>query len=82
MPAFYEIRVKGHFDPPWSGWFSGLELTPLAGGETLLCGVLPDQAALHGVLKRIRDLNLTLISVSSQPPASQGNWKGEFHEEN
>lgn len=82
MLVFYEIRVAGHFDPPWSDWFAGLELTSLAGGETLLCGPLPDQAALHGVLKRIRDLNLTLISVSSRVPPSQENWKGEFHEEN
>lgn len=73
MPVFYEIRVTGHFDPPWSDWFAGLELRPLAGGETLLCGPLPDQAALHGVLNRIRDLNLTLVSVSSQASASQDN---------
>lgn len=66
MPEFYEIRVRGHFDPVWSEWFSGLELTPLDGNETLLSGELADQAALHGLLKRIRDLNLTLLSVNCQ----------------
>ena len=82
MPEFYEIRVKGHFDLPWSDWFSGLELTPLDGDETLLSGVLIDQAALHGLLRRIRDLNLTLISLSCSTSSQPQNRKGEYHEEN
>lgn len=65
MPEYYEIRIKGHLDPRWSDWFAGLELTHLEGDETLLSGTLQDQAALHGLLERIRDLNLKLISVSS-----------------
>lgn len=81
MPEFYEIRIKGHFDPPWSDWFSGLELTQLDGDETLLSGSLPDQAALHGLLKRIRDLNLTLISINCNTPTQPQNRKGEYHEE-
>ena len=67
MPEYYEIIIKGHFDPAWSEWFDGLELKELVGGETLLYGQLIDQAALHGLLNRIRDLNLTLVSVSSSP---------------
>lgn len=64
MPQHYEIKVKGHLDPSWSDWFAGLTLTYLEGDVTLLSGPLPDQASLHGLLERIRDLNLILISVS------------------
>ena len=65
MAEYYEIKIKGHLDPHWSDWFAGLKLTySLEGDETLLSGVLLDQAALHGLLERIRDLNLKLISVT------------------
>ncbi len=64
MPEYYEIKIKGHLDPCWSDWFGGLTLTHLEGDGTLLAGQLPDQAALHGLLERVRDLNLTLISVT------------------
>ena len=74
MPEYYEIRVRGHLDQRWSDWFSGLRLTHLEGDETLLSGSLPDQAALHGLLERVRDLNLTLISVSRGSPS--GQWSG------
>ncbi len=63
MPDYYEIKIEGQLDPHWSDWFAGLEITYQEGDETLLSGSLPDQAALHGLLERIRDLNLTLISV-------------------
>lgn len=64
MPEYCEIRIKGYLDQYWSDWFAGLELKHLEGNETLLSGLLDDQAALHGLLERIRDLNLTLISVT------------------
>ncbi len=65
MPEYYEIKIKGHLDAHWSNWFAGLRLAHLEGNETLLSGPLPDQAALHGILEQIRDLNLTLISIHS-----------------
>lgn len=64
MPEYYEIKIKGHLDQRWTEWFAGLHWTYLEKDETLLSGSLPDQAALHGLLERIRDLNLTLISVN------------------
>lgn len=64
MPEYYEIKIKGYLDARWSDWFDGLTLTHLEGDGTILSGLLPDQAALHGLLERIRDLNLTLISVT------------------
>ena len=59
----YEIRVRGHFDGDWSAWFDGLTITSLPGGETRLAGDLADEAALHGVLARVRDLGLPLLAV-------------------
>jgi hypothetical protein len=61
---FYEIRVKGHLASFWSETFDGMQITLTPNGETILSGAVADQAALHGLLARIRDLNLILISVN------------------
>ena len=63
-PACYRIRVKGHLSEQWASWFAGLTLENLPDGDALLSGRLPDQPALHGVLNRIRDIGLILISVN------------------
>jgi len=60
----YEIRVRGHLPPDWSDWFSGLTVAHDPNGDTILRGTLPDQAALHGILTRIRDLGIPLIGVT------------------
>ena len=70
MPEYYEIKIKGHLDQLWSDWFADMKLTCLDSDETLLAGSIPDQAALHGLLERIRDLNLVLISVSRGDPST------------
>ncbi len=62
-PATYEIRVRGRLGPAWSDWFTGLRVTLEDDGDTLLAGQL-DQAALHGVLRRVRDLGVPLIAVT------------------
>jgi hypothetical protein len=59
----YRIRVKGSLDRKWSDWFDGFTITPQANDETLLTGPVADQAALHGLLGKIRDLGLPLLSV-------------------
>jgi hypothetical protein len=64
----YEIRIKGHLAPQWTDWFSGLTITLEANGDSLLTGPVLDQAALHGVLKKVRDLGLPLISVFCVDP--------------
>jgi hypothetical protein len=61
--AHYEITVRGILDPRWSAWFDGLQLTSDAAGRTTISGPVADQAALHGLLTRIRDLGLTLLEV-------------------
>ncbi len=76
MPEYYEIKIRGHLDQHWSDWFESLKLTySLEGNETLLSGPLPDQGALHGLLERIRDLNMTLISVTRGDPSIHASDK-------
>ena len=63
--AIYDIRIAGHLDKNWAEWFDGMTITNLDNGTTQLSGDLVDQAALHGTLNKVRNLNLTLISVAS-----------------
>jgi hypothetical protein len=61
----YQIRIKGHLSPQWTGWFEGLTITLEEDGDTLLTGTVIDQAALHGLLRKVRDLGMPLLSVNS-----------------
>jgi hypothetical protein len=63
QPMVYQIRVKGHLGHPWTDWFEGMTITLEEGGDTLLTGPVADQAALHGLLRKVRDLGLPLISA-------------------
>ncbi len=63
-PGRYEIRIAGHLDPPWAAWFDGLSLTDHSDGTTVLRGAVADQTALHGLLQKVRDLGLPLLSVT------------------
>ena len=67
-PGRYEIRIKGHLDDRWAAWFEGLTLTREDNGDTLLTGPVVDQAALHGLLRKVRDLGLPLVSVIRVSP--------------
>ena len=64
LPLAYEIRIKGQLDPAWTDWFEGLAITLEEGGDTLITGPVIDQAALYGLLKKVRDLGLPLISLN------------------
>ena len=82
--AAYEIRVKGHLDERWSGWFDGLAIANVEDGDAILSGEIVDQSALHGVLNKVRDLGLPLVAVSraeSMPedpcPIQQHGEKGD-----
>ena len=67
-PIVYQIRVKGHLGSQWTDWFGGLTVTLEDNGETLLTGPVVDQAALHGLLKKVRDLGMPLVSVKRVKP--------------
>jgi hypothetical protein len=71
----YEIRLKGYLDDRWTEWFDGLTITLEENGDTILSGPLADQAALHGILKKVRDLGLTLLSVNSVEPDTKEGRK-------
>jgi hypothetical protein len=68
QPTVYQIRIKGHLDRQWTDWFGGLTLTLEDNGETLLTGPVVDQAALHGVLRKVRDVGMPLLSVMCVKP--------------
>lgn len=64
QPVVYQIRLKGHLGSQWTDWFDGMTITLEENGETLLTGPVVDQAALHGLLRRVRDLGMPLVSLS------------------
>jgi hypothetical protein len=64
QPVVYQIRLKGHLVPQWTDWFGDLTITLEEDGDTLLTGPVADQAALHGLLKKVRDLGMPLVSVN------------------
>lgn len=65
QPVVYQIRLKGHLGSQWTDWFGGMTISLEENGETLLTGPVVDQAALHGLLRQVRDLGMPLVSVSS-----------------
>ena len=71
QPMVYQIRLKGHLSRQRMDWFEGLIITLEENGDTLMTGTMIDQAALHGVLKKVRDLGMPLLSLNSVDPASQ-----------
>ncbi len=68
QPMIYQIRIEGHLGRHWTDWFEGLTITALDNGETLLTGPVVDQAALHGLLKKVRDGGMSLVSVTRVKP--------------
>lgn len=72
QPPIYQIRIAGHLGPEWSDWFDGLRITLEEGGETTLTGPVDDQAALHGLLRKVRDLGLPLLSLMQLEPGVAG----------
>src|SRR5436189_4250642 len=76
--AIYQIRIKEHLDPRWSVWFDGLTVTPTEHAETVLIGPLVDQAALYGLLIKVRDLGLELLSVNQVRSESDAAVSGEM----
>jgi hypothetical protein len=80
-PKQYAIRIEGHLDAHWNDWFDGLTITLQANGETLLTGPIVDQAALHGILRKVRDLGLPLVAVTQIDPDNEHNDSHPSHKE-
>jgi len=81
QPAIYKIRIKGQLDSQWTDWFEGLSITLDNNGDTLITGPVVDQAALHGLLKKVRDLGIPLISVCPGQPKDLGSTGSKMGEE-
>ena len=77
-PGLYEIRIKGHLENRWAHWFGGLTITLEDDGDTLLTGPVVDQAALHGLLKKVRDLGMPLLSVNRVKPGQADASDGKL----
>jgi hypothetical protein len=69
QPTVYQVRIKGHLGRQWTDWFGGLSITVEDSGDTLLTGPVVDQAALHGLLRKVRDLGMPLLSVMRVEPS-------------
>jgi hypothetical protein len=69
----YQIRIKGHLGQQWTDWFDGMTITLEEGGDTILTGPVIDQAALHGLLKKVRDLGMPLLSITPIDPNRQSH---------
>ena len=76
QPKVYKIKIKGYLGQQWTGWFEGLAITLEEDGNTLLTGPVIDQAALHGLLKKVRDLGMPLLSVNSVGPGQADAFDG------
>jgi len=77
QPVTYQIRIEGHLDAQWTDWFSGLTVAQGKSGDTLLIGPIADQAALFGLLKKVRDLGMPLVSVNRVESSKSVIQKGE-----
>lgn len=77
----YEFRVKGRLAPRWSAWFDGLDVEEAADGTTVIRGPIVDQAALHGLLQKLRDLGIPLLSLTESPPHRQRADSSPFQKE-
>jgi hypothetical protein len=75
QPVIYRIRLKGHLDDQWADWFGGLTITLEENGNTVLTGPVVDQAALFGLLKKVRDLGLPLVSIDCVEPGKEDEPK-------
>ena len=82
QPMIYEIRLKGHLGREWTDWFDGMAVDLSDDGHTLLTGPVPDQAALHGLLKKVRDLGLPLLAVQCVEPNETGATRTRPRKEN
>ena len=78
--GFYEIRLQGHLEARWAAWFEGMTIALDDSGETLLSGPVIDQAALHGLLRKVRDVGLPLIAVNRVTPGHTHSVKEHEHE--
>ena len=79
QPLVYQIRIQGHLGRQWTDWFGGLTITLEDNGETLLTGPVVDQAALHGLLRKVRDLGVPLLSVSRVTPGQAPDVNETHH---